>query len=66
MKVDHTKDFKPPKEYLDIRDEDEITSDNLYKPSGPDGRGWGRFRDMSKEELDLIADTKSELKKAKS
>jgi len=40
LKVNHVKDFKIPKEYLEI-DEDENIDAKMYKPSGPDGRGWG-------------------------
>lgn len=44
MRVDHVKEFKPPKEYYDLNPEDPEIFDKLYKPSGPDGRGWGEFR----------------------
>jgi RNA-binding motif X-linked protein 2 len=41
LRVDHVKEFKPPKEYLLIKDDDPDFFDKLYKPSGPDGKGWG-------------------------
>ena len=44
--MNHVKEFKIPKEYLDVgEDENDLIGDEkLYKPSGPDGRGWGEFR----------------------
>ena len=41
--MNHVKEFKIPKGYLEI-DEDENIDTKIYKPSGPDGRGWGQFR----------------------
>ena len=26
----------------------------LYKPTGPDGKGWGEFRDVNKEEKIIL------------
>jgi len=43
LKVNHVKEFKIPKEYLEL-DEDENIDTKIYKPTGPDGRGWGQFR----------------------
>jgi len=40
IRVDHVKKFRLPKEYSEMKDENDIF-DKLYKPSGPDGRGWG-------------------------
>ena len=56
ISVDHVKEYKIPKDYGQNDDEDERDSrddlsDNsenidkkLYKPTGPDGKGWGDFR----------------------
>ena len=48
IRVDHVfwnnvkvKDFKLPNEYLEIDESDPNYLDKFYKPSGPDGRGWG-------------------------
>jgi len=41
LRVDHVKAFRPPKEYLQLKDQGIDIFDQLYKPSGPDGRGWG-------------------------
>ena len=38
--VDHIKEFKPPK----ITSEEGEVEDFVYKPSGPDGKGWGDYR----------------------
>lgn len=44
LRVDHVREFKPPKEYLDLSPDDPEIFDKLYKPTGPDGKGWGEFR----------------------
>ena len=54
IKVDHVKDFKPPKEYTNIREEKDINDGKVYKPSGPDGRGWGEWRVLTDEEKNWI------------
>ncbi|CAD8093070.1 unnamed protein product [Paramecium primaurelia] len=55
LRVDHVREFKPPKEYLDISPDDPEIFNKLYKPSGPDGKGWGIFRELTQEELVLKA-----------
>ena len=50
LRVDHVKEFKVPREYLDISKDDPEIFDKLYKPSGPDGRGWGEFRKLTDQE----------------
>ena len=42
ISVDHVKEFKPPMPEIENQEED--LEGKLYKPSGPDGRGWGDFR----------------------
>lgn len=44
LRVDHVREFKPPKEYLDLSPDDPEIFNKLYKPTGPDGKGWGEFR----------------------
>jgi RNA-binding motif X-linked protein 2 len=53
LRVDHVKQFKPPREYLDVKDDDPDFFHKLYRPSGPDGAGWGEFRQRTKEEEEL-------------
>ena len=53
IKVDHVKDYKLPKEYTELKDWEDI-EDKIYRPTGPDGRGWGNFRILSQEEIDKI------------
>ena len=53
IRVDHVKQFKPPKEYLEFKEEDNFMI-NLYKPSGPDGKGWGNYRILSEEEKKAV------------
>jgi len=48
LRVDHVKQFKPPREFLDVKEDDPEFFSKLYKPSGPDGAGWGDFRERSK------------------
>lgn len=51
--------YRPPKEYLELKEEGtDILDENLYKPSGPDGRGWGEYRDYTEEELLMIEEEK--------
>lgn len=43
--------YRPPKEYLELKEDGtDLFDDELYKPSGPDGRGWGEFRKLTEEE----------------
>lgn len=53
IRVDHVKKFRPPKEYLEFKEEDNFMN-NLYKPSGPDGKGWGKYRILSEEEKKAV------------
>lgn len=43
---------------MEIREGEEITAEKLYKPSGPDGRGWGPFRDHTEAENKFIEEQK--------
>lgn len=47
LRVDHVREFKVPKEYLDLSPDDPEIFDKLYKPTGPDGKGWGEFRELT-------------------
>lgn len=45
LKVNHVKEFKIPREYLEVGEDGELDMDSkIYRPTGPDGRGWGEFR----------------------
>jgi hypothetical protein len=56
IRVDHVKKFRPPKEYTEIKEgiDENNFFDALYKPTGPDGRGWGEFRELDEEEKILM------------
>jgi hypothetical protein len=54
LKVDHVRNFQPPKEYTSIREEKDFTADKIYKPSGPDGRGWGEWRVYNSDENEYM------------
>lgn len=69
LRVDHVQEYKPPREYLQIKEDDPDFFDKLYKPSGPDGLGWGEFRAVTEEEkqhrdrqqaLDKLKETRNE------
>lgn len=51
IKVDHVRRYRPPKEYLDL---DNKFMEEEYRPSGPDGRGWGDFRQYTAEEKSVL------------
>jgi RNA-binding motif X-linked protein 2 len=53
LKVDHLKEFKLPKENTEVN-EGEMVEDKAYRPSGPDGKGWGNFRQLDKQEIEAI------------
>ena len=53
IKVDHVNEFQIPKENTILIEGEEIEK-KAYKPSGPDGRGWGNFRNLTTEEVALI------------
>jgi RNA-binding motif X-linked protein 2 len=50
IRVDHVKKYRPPREYLEVKDDDDDFFNKMYKPSGPDGKGWGEYRVMDEEE----------------
>lgn len=68
--MDHVKKFKPPKEFLEVKEGEEGGDDvpdeeKIYKPSGPDGRGWGQYRDYTDEELLLMKLEEERVEKTK-
>lgn len=60
LRVDHWKDYKIPSEYLTIEEtelkEGENIEDRLYKPTGPDGKGWGEYRSISESDIKKLED----------
>jgi hypothetical protein len=62
IKVDHVREFKLPKEYMELKG-DETPEDKLYQPSGPDGRGWGQFRRISDSEAESIRRSEMEFER---
>lgn len=53
LRVDHVKKYKTPMDLLkklDLKDP-KITEDMIYRPSGNDGRGWGKYRKVTNEEV---------------
>ena len=63
LRVDHVDQFKIPREYFKITDDDEnlnLNEKEIYKPTGPDGKGWGEFRIFTEEDLILQEENKKE------
>ena len=48
------KEFKIPNEFLEVDETNTDYLDKIYKPSGPDGLGWGRWRNHTEQELKII------------
>jgi hypothetical protein len=51
--VDHVKNYKIPKEYYES-DSEEPEKTKIYKPTGPDGKGWGDFRKINENDLEMM------------
>jgi RNA-binding motif X-linked protein 2 len=47
--VDHIEQYKIPKEYFEY-DENNENNNKIFKPTGPDGKGWGNFRELNEED----------------
>ena len=62
LRVDHVNKFRPPKEFLEIKEDDPEFVERIYRPSGPDGRGWGDYRNMTEEEQKLNEEAQEESK----
>ena len=54
IRVDHVEQYKIPKEYFEVDEVDESGERKVYKPSGPDGKGWGEDRVLSPEDLNYF------------
>ena len=73
ISVDHISEFKIPriKEKRKEKDDEESSnqaqndSEKLYKPSGPDGLGWGEFREITQLDIDLLEQVQQEELKMK-
>jgi len=56
--VDHVQKYRIPKEYFEedeVEDqEEEEGKDKLYRPTGPDGKGWGDFRELNENDLKVL------------
>lgn len=59
LRVDHVKKYKPPRQFMELI---EGFQTQEYRPTGPDGRGWGRFREHTEEEKKELARYASEKK----
>ena len=54
IRVDHVEQFKIPREYLEVEELDEKGERRIYKPSGPDGRGWGEDRILNEQDVNYF------------
>ena len=52
--VDHVKNYKIPKEYYESESDEEGEKTKIYKPTGPDGNGWGDFRKLNANDLQIM------------
>ena len=54
IRVDHVEQYKIPKEYFELGSDDDDDNNydkkERYKPTGPDGKGWGEFRILNEED----------------
>lgn len=57
--VDHVEEYRLPKEYEEDNEESNEKK-NIYKLSGPDGRGWGKDRILNDEEKIMFEKIKKE------
>jgi hypothetical protein len=46
--------YRIPKEYFAIDELDENGEEKIYKPTGPDGRGWGEFRVLTPQDIEMF------------
>ena len=49
--MDHIKKYKPPKEFMEVS---EGFGTEEYRPTGPDGRGWGKYRNLTEAEVKAL------------
>ena len=50
--VDHVEEYKVPKEFEENEnDENGVQKEKKYKLTGPDGKGWGKDRVLSEEDV---------------
>lgn len=55
IRVDHVEEYKIPKEYFELDSDDgNVNEKERYRPTGPDGKGWGKFRMLSKEDKEMF------------
>ena len=62
IRVDHVEQYKIPREYFELEsDDDDDDGDGgnydkkeRYKPTGPDGKGWGKYRILSEEDKEMF------------
>ena len=59
LRVDHVEKYKIPKEFLDFKDDEDLDEKELYKPTGPDGLGWGEFRKLTETDVKRFEEMKS-------
>lgn len=64
IKVDHVRDYKLPKEAY-ILEAGETPEGKAYRPTGPDGKGWGNFRALTEDEEQQIKELADEVEHSK-
>lgn len=49
--MDHVHRYKIPKEYFNLEEGEDINDKDTYRPTGPDGKGWGEFRTLEPQDI---------------
>ena len=60
--MDHIESYRIPRYFPDSDEEVETKKsieEKLYKPSGPDGKGWGEFREMDDGDIEKLKEADS-------
>ena len=52
--------FKIPREYFKLDDDEKINDKEIYRPTGPDGKGWGEYRELKEEDILLYEEMRRE------
>lgn len=60
LRVDHVDQFKIPREYFKISEDENLNEKEIYRPTGPDGKGWGELRIITEEDLIIQEENKRE------
>lgn len=43
-----------------MEDDENVNEKEIYRPTGPDGKGWGEFRQLTEEDIQMFEELKKE------